>query len=538
MVHSSTHLALCWHLEQLLEDWGKKPGVDEDDGSGGGGHGGGWLEGKRGRRQRFREQGGPSREALQRSHIVSILRQIPELRFESHVVSSCGRAELEVASVVHDGCNGAVGDGKGGCEEGVSEEQLPGDVMWPLSAVSELGVDEIFRVDWDAIPAGADPLRGFGYKTPAPMKRRSSQGHGGGHDDDGNGEGEEGRLARGARKRSQVESIATALKFLKLPTGSVVVDFGCGSGALSLPLACVFKEFTFVCVDYKQESLRLLDLRAQAAKLVNITTWQGRIEDYIGPFDACVALHACGHATDLALMQALRWRAGYVASPCCVGKLQFAVGSPSFTGTIYDDNYTPENLRTARATKDGYVFPNLSNSGNISVHEQNGTHCSSTSVASRDSYQSEIENHEFSVDTLRNSRDLVGSFSKTLTPKQVINEKSYAITTHEIQAENLSGEVKMVVDHCLTYPRSRWLRSVITTDDFLLLARTADWSSYDYDSWTSRLHSLCKTMVELDRNLASQELGYRTSLLSLADQKAGAVGVSHILVGKPSMNSH
>ena len=53
-----------------------------------------------------------------------------------------------------------------------------------------------------------------------------------------------------------------------------MVDFGCGSGALSLPLACVFKEFTFVCVDYKQESLRLLDLRAQAAKLVNITTWQ------------------------------------------------------------------------------------------------------------------------------------------------------------------------------------------------------------------------------------------------------------------------
>lgn len=56
--------------------------------------------------------------------------------------------------------------------------------------------------------------------------------------------------------------------------GSVVVDFGSGSGALSLPLACLFKDFTFVCVDYKQESLRLLDLRAQAAKLSNLTTWQ------------------------------------------------------------------------------------------------------------------------------------------------------------------------------------------------------------------------------------------------------------------------
>jgi hypothetical protein len=242
------------------------------------------------------------------------------------------------------------------------------------------------------------------------------------------------------------------------------------------------------------------------------------------PFDACVALHACGHATDLALMQALRWRAGYVASPCCVGKLQFAVGSPSTTGLVYGNNYTPENLRTAVATKDGYVFPNLNNSGKGS-----GTHHSSTSVVSKNSHQLEMEMHGFSTNTL------VGSFSKTVTPKL---DKSCDIVTHEGQAENLSGQVEGVTGHCLTYPRSRWLRSVIGIDDFLLLARTADWSSYDYDSWTSRLHSLCKVMVELDRNLASQELGYRTSLLSLADQKAGAVGVSHILVGKPSLNGH
>ena len=252
------------------------------------------------------------------------------------------------------------------------------------------------------------------------------------------------------------------------------------------------------------------------------------------PFDACVALHACGHATDLALMQALRWRAGYVASPCCVGKLQFAVGSPSCTGIVYDDNYTPENLRTTIVTKDGYVFPNLNNPRNVSVHEWNGTYSSLTSVACINSHQSDIEKHEFSSHTVRNSREeLVGSLSRTVTTKQDVNEKKCDVITHE--AQNLCGQVGGVIDYCLTYPRSRWLRSVITTGDFLLLARTADWSSYDFDSWTSRLHSLCKIMVELDRNVASQELGYRTSLLSLADQKAGAVGVSHILVGKPSI---
>lgn len=212
-----------------------------------------------------------------------------------------------------------------------------------------------------------------------------------------------------------------------------------------------------------------------------------------------MALHACGHATDLALLQALRWRAGYVVSPCCVGKLKFAVGSP---GVFHDhnNNYTPENLRTAVATKNGYVFPNLHDSGHTSVCEQNGT------------------NHS----VLKNSKIEF----ETVASKQHRNEIIDNATEYmEREDENL--------DHCLTYPRSQWLRAVITTDEFLLLARTADWSSYDYDSWTSRLHSLCKVMVELDRNQASQELGYRSGLLSLADQKAGAVGVSHILVGKP-----
>ncbi|XP_024402394.1 uncharacterized protein [Physcomitrium patens] len=457
MVHLSTILGFCWYLEHLTEEslmLRASPGREQQCGASS--HPGGrCLEPKRTRRQKFRDQGGPSRDSLQRSQIVALLRRIPALHFDRELVSLRNHAELQ--QFVYRDCRGVARHDER-CSEDELSGELPPDVMWPFSAVSELGEKGIFRVDWSVIPATADPFRGFGYKAPAlttrKILRREGGGHrcGGGHYDD-TGEGEKDRLGRGARKRSQVESIATALKFLNLSPGSVVVDFGSGSGALSLPLACLFKELTFICVDYKLESLRLLAMRAQAAKLANLTTWQGRIEDYMEPFDACVALHACGHATDLALMQALRWRAGYVASPCCVGKLQFAVASSSFTG-IVDEVEKPE--------------------------------CS--------------------------GEEIVGSFSKPLSPKQL--------------------------EHCLTYPRSNWLRSVITTEDFLLLARTADWSSYDYDSWTSRLHSMCKIMVELDRNLASQDLGYRTSLLALADQKAGAIGVSHILVGKPSMKAH
>lgn len=39
-----------------------------------------------------------------------------------------------------------------------------------------------------------------------------------------------------------------------------------------------------------------------------------------------LALHACGNATDGALLQAHRHRAAFIVSPCCVGKLKFSAG--------------------------------------------------------------------------------------------------------------------------------------------------------------------------------------------------------------------
>ena len=38
----------------------------------------------------------------------------------------------------------------------------------------------------------------------------------------------------------------------------------------------------------------------------------------------CLVLHACGHATDVAMLQAHRCRAAMIVSPCCVGKLVFS----------------------------------------------------------------------------------------------------------------------------------------------------------------------------------------------------------------------
>lgn len=49
------------------------------------------------------------------------------------------------------------------------------------------------------------------------------------------------------------------------------------------------------------------------------------VEHYDDPFDVCLALHACGNATDFALLQAQQRRAAYVVSPCCVGMIMHTI---------------------------------------------------------------------------------------------------------------------------------------------------------------------------------------------------------------------
>ena len=139
-----------------------------------------------------------------------------------------------------------------------------------------------------------------------------------------------------------------------------VVDFGSGSGNMVLILATVrnasslpahslrisdaplqlFPAISFIAVDMNGESLRLLQQRATATRLTNVSCVCGLIEHYSGPVDVAFALHACGSATDLALLQAQRARAIFVVSPCCIGKLKYSIAkaeaasSCSSTGAV------------------------------------------------------------------------------------------------------------------------------------------------------------------------------------------------------------
>lgn len=131
--------------------------------------------------------------------------------------------------------------------------------------------------------------------------------------------------ARGARKREQLRNVFLFVAPLlrRKPTAKVV-DFGCGGGHQTLPLAYHFPDATFVLVDAKARSLEVAERRAAAAGLRNVRCVLGFIEDFDEDFDVGVALHACGGASDAAMDKCVEVNAAYVVAPCCVGKIALA----------------------------------------------------------------------------------------------------------------------------------------------------------------------------------------------------------------------
>ena len=126
---------------------------------------------------------------------------------------------------------------------------------------------------------------------------------------------------RGQHKRWQIESFFLVLKRLteaqameERPQELRIVDFGCGSGGLILPLACLFPSCHFTGVEMKPAALAILRQRATSAGLSNVSTFAGMIESYEQPFDVGLALHACGNATDAAMIRCQQHRASYIVS--------------------------------------------------------------------------------------------------------------------------------------------------------------------------------------------------------------------------------
>jgi SAM-dependent methyltransferase len=141
------------------------------------------------------------------------------------------------------------------------------------AAASSSSAPSPAAADWDAVPCAARPEAVLGDERscgPAPAGATPAA-----------------HAARVARKRAQVDSFAAVLRRLLAATATPsparplhIVDFGCGSGGLTLPLAALFPGCAFVGVDMLAKSVELLRARALAARLSNVTGVVAMIERY------------------------------------------------------------------------------------------------------------------------------------------------------------------------------------------------------------------------------------------------------------------
>ena len=188
--------------------------------------------------------------------------------------------------------------------------------------------------DWDAMPPALDVAHPEGGAVPAD---------------------------RGARKRQQLLNVALFVApALRLNPRAKVVDFGAGGGHQSLFLARAFPDATFCLVDLKRRSLEVASRRVQQAGLKNVRIVHGRIEDFREDFDVGVALHACGGASDAALLRCVEKKATFVVAPCCVGKIaDFAKRAETTTTTANACDTACDPKTDDDADDDDDAFENL-----------------------------------------------------------------------------------------------------------------------------------------------------------------------------------
>lgn len=195
-----------------------------------------------------------------------------------------------------------------------------------FSVAARWAADARALCDWDAMPPALDVAHPEGGAVPAD---------------------------RGERKRQQLLNMALFVApALRLNPRAKVVDFGAGGGHQSLFLARAFPDATFCLVDLKRRSLEVASRRVQQAGLKNVRIVHGRIEDFREDFDVGVALHACGGASDAALLRCVEKKATFVVAPCCVGKIANSAKRAETTTTTTNTCDTACDTKTDDAADD------------------------------------------------------------------------------------------------------------------------------------------------------------------------------------------
>ena len=85
-------------------------------------------------------------------------------------------------------------------------------------------------------------------------------------------------------ERHVLHSLAIA-KWINFKPGTKIMDIGCGGGYPSIPLAILFPEANFHCVDSINKKLKVLGAVAEELELTNVRTTHSRAEDIKERYD-------------------------------------------------------------------------------------------------------------------------------------------------------------------------------------------------------------------------------------------------------------
>lgn len=314
-------------------------------------------------------------------------------------------------------------------------------------------------------------------------------------------------IARGMRKRAQVESfyrVVQHLLHMRRQRGEVtrarplIIDYGCGTGALTLCLAWLMQDCDVLGIDANRNSIDMFNAKASAAGLTNVTGRCAWIQEVEEKPDIALALHACGAASDFSLLQAARARAAFSVCPCCVGKLKFKLQLQK------QQNSKPVTTEGA----DGATEAGPSES---KAEGEGATAVPSGGLAYRPRmYYPDAPEMTPLGDNLR-----------------VYKDQIFASTSDKSTVEDIE------------HPRSAWMRTLLgdadTIEKYSLVARAGDISHAEADDQESvhhrapQLAMTAKALLELDRVYSMRERGYEAMLLK-AD-RGDEYSKSDLLVG-------
>jgi hypothetical protein len=211
-----------------------------------------------------------------------------------------------------------------------------------------------------------------------------------------------------------------------------------------------------------------------------------------GPADVVLALHACGSATDWALLQAAARGAAFIVSPCCIGKIN-RHSSDSRSGIDSEDDTPQHKHQHQHQQRNSMRFPDANKGLQYPRSQQLHQQMAKLVVQVQQELQQQGQRPEQAA-------------QQPLQPgaDTVVNRLQEVVVNN---SDSLQEQCQGL---------------------FSILAATADYS-HQHDHSHPELAGLAKTNVELDRGMYMQESGYQVALVRLLQPELTAK--SDVLVG-------